>query len=118
MAKLSIRAQLLEQAISEVQHTISNVPHPLLVKDLQIRTASPVPNLQRPLDNVAVDPRQVETDELVGLDAAMRSLHLDGNQYHGDTAASEVRLTATGPQQLTKLRLYAALDCSMFSPFF
>lgn len=89
LAKLSKREQLLKQAIAEVQHTISNLPHPLLVEDLQIRTASPVPNLQRSLDNVAADPRQVETDELAGLDAAMRSLHIDGTQYHGDTAASE-----------------------------
>ncbi|GJJ11481.1 hypothetical protein Clacol_005714 [Clathrus columnatus] len=103
LAKLSKRAQTLEQAIAEVQNTISNFPHPLLVKDSQIRTASPVPGLQRTSDNVSGDSRQVESDELLGLDAALRSLHLDGNQYHGDTVASEENDTVDTPDSVPAL---------------
>lgn len=110
LAELSVRARCLEQAIAEVQNTISNAPHPLLVRDSQIRTASPVPGLQRTPDNAAVDSRQADTDELLGLDAALRSLHLDGNPYHGDTVASEVSLKNCFPS-IQPSKICLALDC-------
>ncbi|HEV7737222.1 MAG TPA: hypothetical protein VGO47_07630 [Chlamydiales bacterium] len=85
---MSKREQELSEALAAIQFLISNEPHPLLVKDPQIRTASPVPGLQRPKDLLpAVDPRETDADELL---SAMSSLNLKDNLYHGETVSSEV----------------------------
>ena len=92
LAKLSVREQKLEEALAEAQSSISTEPHPLLIRDSQIRMASPVPGLQRTTKAGTIDsPRQApdtSADELVA-SLGMMSLG-EKQQYHGDTATSEV----------------------------
>ncbi|KIJ55201.1 hypothetical protein M422DRAFT_23815 [Sphaerobolus stellatus SS14] len=88
LAKMSKREQELSEALAELQSLVSNDQHPLLVRDPQIRTSSPVPGLQRLVEPVAADPRE-EADEILALGAAMGSLQIGSKQYHGDTVSSE-----------------------------
>jgi hypothetical protein len=88
---MSVREQKLEEALAEAQSSISTEPHPLLVRDTQIRMASPVPGLQRPTKVGAIDapPPALDTtaDELV---ASLGMMSLNEKSYHGETASSEV----------------------------
>lgn len=89
LAEMSKREQKLSEALAELQSLISNEPHPLLVKDPQIRTASPVPGLQRLTDIATGDPREGEADEILAI--AMSSLQIgERKQFHGETVSSEV----------------------------
>ena len=92
LAKMSKREQELSEALAEIYATISNDAHPLLVRDPQIRTASPVPGLQKTIETVTADPRETEGDEILVLSAAISSMQIGGKQYHGDTVSAEVRL--------------------------
>lgn len=95
LAKMSVREQKLEEALAEAQSSISTEPHPLLVRDSQIRMASPVPGLQRPLKVGTTDtPHQAPDAGAEELVAALGMMSIgDKQQYHGDTATSEVRDT-------------------------
>lgn len=92
---MSLRELKLEKAIADIQTIISPDPHPLLQRDSQIRTSSPVPGLQRVLDLDADsqdDPVQTSDSSTDGLVAALGALTIrNDGQYHGDTATSEVR---------------------------
>ncbi|KAF8573331.1 hypothetical protein K439DRAFT_988035 [Ramaria rubella] len=93
LAVMSLRESELEKALADCQSSISSEPHPLLVKDPQIRTASPIPGLQRSgTENEAHQPAD-PADDLV---ATLGMMSINEKQYHGETATSEYLIKDTG----------------------
>lgn len=87
---MSVREQKLEEALAEAQSSISVEPHPLLVRDSQIRMASPVPGLQRAAKAGVVDAPQAPDNGIGEVVASLGMMSLNEKSYHGETVASEV----------------------------
>lgn len=115
---MSVREQKLEEALAEAQSSISSEPHPLLVRDSQIRMASPVPGLQRPSKAGVIDgpPPAPDTtaDELV---ASLGMMSLNEKSYHGETASSEVCGHLYMSSMFSHLSPYSARHPGMLAPF-
>jgi hypothetical protein len=92
MSEMDVRMHQLENAIAELQKSVSSQPHPLLVPDVQIYTASTVPTVQRSSndENPFRSHQALDADAELARAFGVMSIFNDGTQYHGETASSEV----------------------------